>query len=89
MSVVSFIIAFFIILFSSPTIRAQQVDGNLRLHEATFLVSHNAHANLAVAEGVIEPLGTNQEDTILEQLRIDGVRGLMLDVLIVGIELTS
>ena len=82
MSVISFIIAFFIILlFSSPTIRAQHL-GNLRLHEATFLTSHNAHANLAVAEGVIEPLGTNQEDTILEQLKIDGVRGLMLDILL-------
>ena len=82
MSVISFIFAFFIILFSSPTIRSQQVDGNLRLHEATFLTSHNAHANLAVAEGVIEPLGTNQEDTILEQLAINGVRGLMLDIML-------
>ena len=79
MSEISFIIVALILFLTSLTIRAQHL-GTLRLHEATFLTSHNAHANLAVAEGVIEPLGTNQEDTILEQLKIDGVRGLMLNI---------
>ena len=57
-----------------------QSDGDLRFHQASFIVSHNAHATLAVAEGMLEPLGTNQENSILEQLALDGVRGLMLDV---------
>ncbi|KAL7542509.1 hypothetical protein ACHAXR_011841 [Thalassiosira sp. AJA248-18] len=55
-------------------------DGDLRFHEATFIASHNAHATLADAEGVLEPLGANQDDDILDQLRNDGVRGLLLDI---------
>ncbi|KAL9183449.1 LOW QUALITY PROTEIN: hypothetical protein ACHAXT_004305 [Thalassiosira profunda] len=55
-------------------------DGNLAFHEATFLASHNSAANLAVAEG-FESLGTNQADSILDQLSTDGVRGLLLDIL--------
>ena len=93
---------------------AQPYDGVLTLNEATFLTSHNAHANLAVvrfltyiiyecicwkiyyislsypnlicnvqAEGAWEPLGTNQDGTMLhKQLTVDGVRGLMLDIML-------
>ena len=63
MSAIPFIISALILFSTSPTQAQQQEDlGNLRLHEATFLTSHNAHANLAVAEGInLEPLGfTNQ-----------------------------
>jgi hypothetical protein len=55
MSAIPFIISALILFSTSPT-QAQQDLGNLRLHEATFLTSHNAHANLAVAEGIFEPL---------------------------------
>ena len=55
-------------------------DGELKLHEATFITSHNAHATLAVSEGFWEPLGANQDDTILDQLQNDGVRALLLDI---------
>jgi len=58
-------------------------DGDLRFHEATFIASHNAHASLALSGGnVLLPLGTNQEGTIFEQLADDGVRGLLIDVMI-------
>lgn len=57
-------------------------DGNLKFNEATFIASHNAHATLAVAEGVLEPLGANQDDTLLDQLTNDGVRGLLLDIML-------
>jgi len=57
-------------------------DGDLRFNEATFITSHNAHATLAVAEGILEPLGANQEDTLIDQLTNDGVRGFLLDIMI-------
>ena len=55
-------------------------DGRIKFSDATFIASHNAHAALAVASGYLEPLGTNQDDDILHQLRENGVRGLLLDV---------
>lgn len=57
-------------------------DGDLQFHEATFIGSHNAHAALAVAEGFLEPLGANQEDAMIDQLKDDGVRALLLDVML-------
>jgi len=57
-------------------------DGNLKFNDATFITSHNAHANLAVAEGFLGPLGANQDDSIIDQLTNDGVRALMLDIML-------
>ena len=79
-SKMSFLNTVVLVLCAAATTTAQQSDGDLRFHEATFITSHNAHATLAVAEGMLEPLGANQENSILDQLTLDGVRGLMLDV---------
>jgi len=57
-------------------------DGDLKFHETTFLASHNSHASLAASANWIEELGANQEDAIIDQLTNDGVRGLLLDVVI-------
>jgi len=57
-------------------------DGDLRFNEATFIASHNSHATLAVAQGILEPLGATQDDSLIDQLTNDGVRGLLLDIMI-------
>ncbi|KAL7490207.1 hypothetical protein ACHAW6_015975 [Cyclotella cf. meneghiniana] len=55
-------------------------DGHLPFHRLTVLASHNAHANRAAADSFFETLGINQENSIYEQLRDDGVRALLLDL---------
>ena len=57
-----------------------QDDGNLPFHAVTVLASHNAHANRAAASTFFETLGINQENSIYDQLAVDGVRALLMDI---------
>ena len=53
---------------------------NLRFNEATWLVSHNSHANFdAAGNDFVKRLGCNQKYSILEQLS-NGVQGISLDI---------
>jgi len=53
---------------------------NLRFNEVTFLVSHNSHANFdAAGNDFMMRLGSNQRDSILDQLN-NGVQGISLDI---------
>eukprot|EP01082_Thalassiosira_pseudonana_P003414 g3216.t1 g3216 contig12:1645347-1647450(+) len=55
-------------------------DGDLPFHKATFLASHNAHANRDAASSFFETLGINQDSSIYDQLSNNDVRGLLLDI---------
>eukprot|EP00581_Thalassiosira_minuscula_P008905 CAMPEP_0183707840 /NCGR_PEP_ID=MMETSP0737-20130205/4279_1 /TAXON_ID=385413 /ORGANISM="Thalassiosira miniscula, Strain CCMP1093" /LENGTH=820 /DNA_ID=CAMNT_0025935571 /DNA_START=148 /DNA_END=2610 /DNA_ORIENTATION=+ len=57
-------------------------DGDLRFHQTTFLTAHNAHAALAISEGILQELGSNQDEEFLFHLRNNGIRGLLLDVML-------
>ena len=56
-------------------------DGELRFDEYTMIMSHNSAANKDAAGGDFFKLfGIDQENSIYDQVRTSGVRGLSLDI---------
>eukprot|EP00804_Cyclotella_cryptica_P014100 CCRYP_005551-RA/>CCRYP_005551-RA protein AED:0.11 eAED:0.15 QI:0/0/0/1/1/1/2/0/681 len=79
---ITFLLLLFLFLHSlaTTTSATSNNDGHLPFHRITVLASHNAHANRAAANSFFETLGINQETSIYDQLRTDGVRALLLDI---------
>ena len=66
---------------SSETIRDESQISHLPFHKVTWLSSHNSHANdFAAGDNTLMRLATNQKYSIYEQLKLVGVRGLMMDI---------
>jgi hypothetical protein len=75
------VIAFLGLLKVVSTSALNQDDGELRFNENTMIMSHNSAANKAAAEGNFFKLfGSDQENSMYEQLTANGVRGLSLDI---------
>ncbi len=84
------LVALLSLLRMTNTATLNQDDGDLRFNEHTMIMSHNSAANKDAADGDFFKLfGVDQEDSIDEQLTINGVRGLSLDITIDSSDLSK